>query len=619
MVNSIRFSGIASGMDTQSIVDSMMKAQRIPLDKIHQKKQLLEWKRDDYRNVNLMLKELDDFTFNGIFRQANLLKKSVSSSNTEFVTANASPNAANVNYTIKDVKLATAARQQGQNISSSKLDPDKSLRSQQNIFSSTSSIDWQEETKTETLKVPEGSNGEFQLSKKEISITAGANISVGGQDFTVRTDAITDGNPLKENEVYVNQTTGKVKFGAELAAGTTFDVSYTNHYLEFDIKTYNEQGEAQYKNFKFDGSTSLNNMFNTINKSTAGVNMFYDSSSDQVSAMRTETGEFNKNGNEIEFLNVIKDSNGDPTRSSSSFFNNVLGLGNDIAGTGTDAEFSINGLNTTRKSNTFTLDGVTFTLKKDSVVNGVSTGESATINIQSDTDSIMTTIKDFVNKYNEIIGKVNGELTEERYRDYSPLTDEEKEALSEKEVEKWEDQARSGMLRRDSILSGALDQMRNNMYSEVTVSDSNGMNSNYNQLAEIGITTTRNYLDRGKLEIDEEKLKAAIEDDPEAVYQLFMADGNTSSEKGLARRLRDSISSTIQTVEQRAGNSYKTPQSYTMGKQLLDYEEQIDRFETKLVTIEDRYWKQFNAMEKAMQNLNNQSNQLLSYLGMGNQ
>lgn len=616
MVNSIKFSGIASGLDTQSIVDSMMKAQRIPLDKIHQKKQLLEWKRDDYRDVNLMLKEMDDFIFNGVYRQANLLKKNVTSSNSDFVSATAGPNAANVNYKIDNVTLATAARQQSGEISkasNTKLDSAKSIRSQQTVFKN-GGFDWVDETKNQSLTVPEGSNGEFQLSKTDITIEAS---SING--FTVRKEAITEDEPLGANEVFVDEHTGKIKFGSNFtaAAGSTIDIEYKSYYMEFEVKTYNENGDAQYKNFKFDGSTSLNNMFSAINKSAAGINLFYDSGSDKVVAMRTETGEFNKAGQEIEFKKVTRDENGDIlSEADSGFFKDVLGLGTDIAGTGSDAKFSINGLETSRKSNTFTLDGVTFTLKKNSVGG---TGESATINIQSDTDSIVNTVKDFVNKYNEIIGKINGKLTEERHTNYSPLTEDEKASLSEKEIEKWEALSRSGMLRRDPILSSALDRMRSTLYAEVVSNDVTRTNPNYNQLAEIGVTTTKNYLDRGKLEIDEDKLKAAIENDPEAVYQLFMADGSTSAEKGLARRLRETISSTVKNIEDRAGNNFKSTHSYTMGKQLLDFDKQIDRFEDKLATAEERYWKQFTAMEKAMQNLNNQSNQLLAQLGLGNQ
>lgn len=709
MVSSIRFSGIASGMDTQSIVDSLMKAERIPLDKISQKKQVLEWKRDDYRNVNLMLNELDTFVFDGIFKKANLGKRTATTSNSELVTAVASASASNVSYKIDNVELATAARQQSvagiSGSSESKIDSTKSLWSQKDKFLQeqvneqlnlsdgkreftlskavtsnltvtmggtavpvanqfppqsgevfidhengkiilgdgftdgqlidvsykTSNFQWQKETINDPFTASEGQK-EFTLSKKAFSSDS-MKVKVGDVSYTVTTNEaeLNSGG----NKVLLDESTGKLKFGTAIEKGKSVEVSYQNNFIDFEVKTYNEAGKPQYKYIKIDGNTSLDNMLSTINSSNAGINMFYDSGTDKIVATRTATGDFNvksdgNSGNEIEFLSVPRDPSGkilkddkgniihDENREKKdSFFNNVLGLGQDIDGTGTDASFRINGLETKRKSNTFTLSGVTFTLNKNSIKDADGNSEASTVNIQTDTESITKTVTDFVNKYNEIIGKINGKLTEERYSSYSPLTDEEKEALSEDEVKKWEEKAKSGLLRRDSILSGALDKMRSTLYAEVSSTDGTLVNPNYNQLAEIGITTSKNYQDRGKLEIDTDKLKAAIEADPDAVYQLFMADGETSSEKGLARRLRESISSTVKSIEERAGNSFKTAHSYTMGKQLLDFEDQIDRYEDRLASAEDRYWNQFNAMEKAMQNLNSQSNMLMSYLGMG--
>lgn len=100
---------------------------------------------------------------------------------------------------------------------------------------------------------------------------------------------------------------------------------------------------------------------------------------------------------------------------------------------------------------------------------------------------------------------------------------------------------------------------------------------------------------------------------------MFMADGPTYAEQGLARRVRDTLSNTVKKIEERAGNAFKTEDNYTLGKQLGRVKDDISRLENRLKMVENRYWSQFNAMEKAMQNLNNQSNMLLSYLGMGAQ
>jgi flagellar hook-associated protein 2 len=603
-MDSIRFSGLASGMDTQSIVESMMRAERMPLDRVKQNKQVLEWQRDDYRNMNKLLKEFNDFIFDGIFRQSKMLTRSATSSNSDFVSATAGPNAGNVSYDIKDVTLATAARVQSASKVSkdqtNKLDPTKSIWSQRDKLTGVAFIEDTQST-TNKFTVPKGGTAEFQLTKGAISDLPDK-ISVGTSEYTVRV-GMEKPSDLQANEVFINEDTGRITFGEKLAEDASFEVSFKQNYLEFNVETYNEDGSVNTRdgNFKISGSTSLNNMFTEINKSNVGINIFYDSGSDQVVAQRKDTGDLSKNGTSIKF-----------TGGSASFFSDALGLKTEEAGT--DAKFTMNGLTTTRKSNTFTMNDVTFTLKKNSTA-----GETSSINVKTDTDEIFKTIKDFIDKYNEVIGKVNGELTEDRYKAFTPLTDEQRAAMKDKEIEQWEEKAKSGMLRRDSLLTTGLANMRTDLYAEVTANATTLTDKKYNQLAEIGIKTTKDYLERGKLEIDETKLKAAIEDNPEAVYQLFMADGTGHAEQGLARRLRTSITNTMEKIEEKAGNTFKTEHNYAMGKDLLRMNSDIDRWEERLKMKEQRYWNQFNAMEKAMQKMNDQSNQLLAQLGAGSQ
>ncbi|PLS17896.1 flagellar hook protein FliD [Bacillus sp. M6-12] len=635
MVESIRFSGMASGMDTQSIVDSLMKAERMPLDRIKQKKQVLEWQRDDYREMNKLLKGFDTYIFDNIYKQSKMLTRSATSSNTDFVTATASAEAGNVSYKIENVTLATAARRQsasgiskdanidGTVTTTEKIDPTKSLWSQKGKFANSITFVEDAEFTNNSFTVPKGGATEFQLTKGAISQLPAAidvnNVSYSVVDGAMPTPPPSDG----VKRVYINSDTGKMVFSEQLPEDKTFSVSFKQNNLVFDIKTFNESGSPQYKNFKIDGTNSLNKMFSTINSADAGVNLFYDTSSDKVVAMRTETGKFNTavSGKEMGFVDVTRATNGSITENgNNTFFTSVLGLSDTVEVPGSDAKFTINGLETTRKSNTFTMNDVTFTLKK------ASTTDSATINVKTDTDSIVKTIKDFVDKYNELIGKINGELTEERFTTFTPLSDEQKAGMKEKEIEQWEEKAKSGMLRRDMLLTGGLSKMRMDLYSEVTSNAVTLTDKKYNQLSEIGIKTTKDHLERGKLELDEDKLKAAIEDNPEAVYQLFMADGTVGpdgkpvyAERGLARKLRDSIAETMGKIETKAGNTFKTEHNYSMGKDLLRMKEDITTFEDRLRLREKRYWDQFNAMESAMQKLNNQSSQLMAQLGAGSQ
>ncbi|AWO74749.1 MULTISPECIES: flagellar hook-associated protein 2 [Geobacillus] len=499
MANTLRISGLASGMDIDKIVSDLMKAERMPLDKLKQKKQLLEWQRDDYRSMNTLLQGLDDYLFSNITLQSSMFKKNVSSSNESVVTATAGSSAANVAAAIQVNQVATSA--------------------------------------------------------------------VWLSDATKRVD--------------------KASFSVDA------DVTLT-------INVTNGDGSTKQATITVKQGTTLDGLIAQLNNNAdLGVSAFYDEQTGRVSIMKKETGG--------RASLVLAD------QATVDFFAQ-LGFTNTAAGqeltgktAGKDADITINGLRTTRSSNTFTINGVTYTVK--------GTG-TATVSVETDVDAMFNAIKGFVDKYNDTIDKINAKLKEERYRDYPPLTDEQKEAMTEKQIELWEEKARSGMLRGDSILSSALSQMRMNVYTKV---EGANIPSGFSQLAQIGITTSSNYLDGGKLIIDETKLREKIKENPDAVYQLFNQDGATDAEKGIARRLRDTIKATIGKIEQKAGKTIWTNQQFAIGRDLIEINDQIDRFEDRLKQIEDRYYRQFTAMEEAIQRANQQSMYLMNAFGGGMQ
>ncbi|EOW8912871.1 flagellar filament capping protein FliD, partial [Listeria monocytogenes] len=190
-----------------------------------------------------------------------------------------------------------------------------------------------------------------------------------------------------------------------------------------------------------------------------------------------------------------------------------------------------------------TMNGVTFTLKKEF------NDSPATLSISNDSNQVYENIKSFVDKYNELIEKINSKVSEEKYRSYSPLTDEQREQLSDTQQELWEEKAKSGTLRRDPILTSVLSSMRSDFYQPVVNSNVDPL---FKQLATIGITTTNNYLEGGKLEINEAKLKEAINNNPESVEALFNSDSANYGEKGIIYRLSDSVNSAMDKLKEKA-------------------------------------------------------------------
>lgn len=280
-----------------------------------------------------------------------------------------------------------------------------------------------------------------------------------------------------------------------------------------------------------------------------------------------------------------------------------------VADNGQNARFTLNGLaDMERTSNTFTVNDMTYTLKK-------TTSSPVSLTTSTDTDKIYDSVTSFVDNYNKVIASINDKISEERYRDYPPLTDKQREELSDHEIELWNEKSKSGMLRGDAILSSGLNQMRTDLYDKVEGDD---VADDVNQLSQIGIVTSSNYQDNGKLVIeDSEKLRRAIKDHPQTVSALFTQQGDTTEAKGIAERLSDTISDTMTRIENKAGNAYDTTESYRMGRQLNRNETRIDDFNDRLTNLEDRYYRQFTRMEQAIQKANQQSAYITNAFSQG--
>jgi flagellar hook-associated protein 2 len=686
MTSPIRISGFASGMDIDSMVSSLMKAERLPLDKLKQNKQTLEWQRDDYRSMNTLLLGFRSEVFNMRLSSAYRTKNTSSSDDTK-VSATALTSAGAASYTITEVRnLASAATKVGNTISgSTKIDPTKSLYMNQSNYQQSSAFNWKSgsvESASITVTDPANINVFSSGNPNGLSVIDLANttVKVNGTTFTY------SATPTNPNEFSVDST-GKLTFSSAIAAGASINVNYiadkkvdtipasttatktiqltkgsiidssaaislnnndtgvtqylsinttitdsTNpnirqlfdtgngnavvgtidlntgkmtmtddvvntevtatyrqNYTSFGMTTTTSKGTIK-QNFNIQGSESLNQVFQKLNDSNLGVSAFYDSFSDKVSITRLETGDYNTSGVEMD--------------TSDSFLSTILGLSTAEAG-GNNAQFTINGLYTERKTNTFDMNGVSFTLKQKFTTSD----PSVTIGVSNNVDGTVDTIKKFVDKYNELIGKIQEKIQETRYKDYSPLTDDQMKELSDTQQEQWTDKAKSGLLRRDTILSGILDKMRSNFSTQVSNSN---ITSKYKSLSDLGITTSANYLDGGKLYIDEAKLRKALQDDPNAGEKLFTSTGSTSNEQGIAVRLYETINTGMDKIKQRAGNSYSTNQQFTLGKSLNDLSDRISAFEDRMQKVEDRYYRQFTAMEQAMNKANGQSASLMS-------
>ncbi|GFN32653.1 flagellar filament capping protein FliD [Paenibacillus xylaniclasticus] len=238
-----------------------------------------------------------------------------------------------------------------------------------------------------------------------------------------------------------------------------------------------------------------------------------------------------------------------------------------------------------------------------------SDGNGGTVRLS--TDEIIAKVKDFVGKYNELVTAVNGDLTEKADRNYTPLTSDQKSAMKDSDIATWEAKAKEGMLRNDSTLRKVLTDLRG-----ITSSVVDGVDSSYDTLSEIGITTNKFVIggstENGKLTIDENKLRAAIEANPDAVVSLFTQQGDGDS-KGLIQRVYESMNTAITQISRKINGGVGAAPS--LNKQISDIEKRINQMNDRLYRREDYYYQMFSSMESAVSKGNSTLSWLMQQFG----
>jgi flagellar hook-associated protein 2 len=426
-------------------------------------------------------------------------------------------------------------------------------------------------------------------SQSGVTATATTSASDGTYDINVKQLASSAIN-VSTGEIGIDPNKTFISQGIDIEPG------------EFEFYTFNENGEQNPAHkFTVSEDDTLNDVLSRINSDDNNVRAFYDEGTDKVIMETTRTGKYNTTeGDNKEFAGAEIGFN------NNSFFTDVLQLDDNEETGGDNAQFIYNNseLVMESKTNSYQLNGINFQFTN--VTEG-----NAKITVVNDTEASFDRIMAFVDKYNEVVETLNESQREERHRDYPPLTDEQKEEMSEKEIELWEERAQSGILKGESVISGGLFNMRQSWYSSVETG------GEFTSLTQIGISTSSNYMDGGKLIVDEGKLREALQQNPDDVQKLF-SNSEEEASRGLVNRLEDALDTTMAQIGERAGNSNSPSlENYTLGKRMKDLNDRISAFEQRLVQVETRYWNQFTAMESAISRMNQQSAQLMSQFGGG--
>lgn len=672
----LRMSGLISGMDTESIVKELMKAQRLKTTKIENKITTLEWKQEKWKTLNTKIYGFYTGQLAKIRMQGSFDTKKASSSNEAKLEIQASNTAPQGTHRVKILSQASAqfvtGSILGKDINNKDITAATKLvdlgfdategttitieagekKATLDIGASTTVWDLTQACKKVGLNASYDTNQKrFFISSAEsgnknaFSITTSSTeyaqdrniirnyINYGAMSTEQKTavdqallayidPVLTEGDrdALKEDILTPAHTLVRNKFIEDykknpdnIAAVTASERERLEAELA-DGETLNEDvlKAAVNKKLAEDAVKAADEAYKSWEAGTAdGTNVFQAAEDDLdglLSNYLTDSGSEPTQTNSLSLLGIseiTRTENEDGTYSVSADPHVVLIQPQ-------DAKIIYNGAEIQSSSNVININGVTLTLKgvSDGLDNEVTTDDEViSLSISNDTEAVYDMIKDFVKGYNELLKEMNEAYNAETARGYDPLTDEERETMTDDQIEKWEDKIKTSLLRRDNTLSSIISSMRTAFSKSIT------LDGKSYSLTSFGIMST-NYTEKGLLHINgdsedasvaakQDELMKALNEDPEKVMEVFT-------------QLSGDLYKTM--TEQMRSTPLRSALTFYNDKEIKDtmddYKEDLRLLEDKLLDIENRYYKQFAAMEAAMSKLNSQSSSLASMLGM---
>lgn len=660
----IRLGGLVTGIDTESIIKASLQPIQQRIDRQSQLAEIVEYRKQEYMSFNTKLLTLRTKSLD-LKLESTFTSKEAVSSDESVLTATASADAKNGVYDIKVNSLATRVA----------VNSTAALGSSGDATSIATQFGLDESAVVSfTLKGSEGevtlrsAAGDFSMddliqgiNDAEIGVTAWydegtdrvyMNSSTYGTDATlsVKQDGVegtgqgflTDILKLDFDYTSVNYNDGVNDFrrisNSEAIATTNPPASTTLASFYGSGETvpttvyFTLQGYLGSADYALGTTTTLSGLAAAINADTAttGLTAAYDEG----------TGSFTLTGaedpaNPGSALVAIR---GDYTSADQrlGFLGDKLKLSMDSV-SGSGAEIEYNGTPLTMDSNEFTLNDINYSLINSSG------GDIVRVTVSADTDKAVEKITAFVEAYNEIVDYCYTKLNESKYKDSSdkyaefmPLTDEQREAMTETEIELWDAKWKQGQMANESLLRSVYNSLRHIASDMITdkgtaenIADSSSLVSTvlYRSLSAIGITTPeyeQGSSDNGKLQIDENALREALETDAESVCKLFTLtqtvshDGTTTEyDVGLGLRFYEEIDTSISLIGAKAGWGNSTYDTSYMQKELYRYAEKIYDLQVYYDEQETTLWNRYASLETAIAQLQAQSASFAAKMGTG--
>lgn len=654
----IGLSGMISGLDTDSIVKAMVSGQQLKATKIENKITLNKWTTDAWSGLNTKIYSFYTKFASKLRLQSSYMTRTAKSSNESAATVTAGSTAAIGTHTLQIKQLASSQYVTGaqlKNADGSKKNYTKNTKLTEmegmaegatltisgkkevefTVESGSTINDFLEACKDAGLNANFDTNQQrFFISSQEsgeankFQITADGK-NVLGMDQVISRVAVdylnTEEKALYDAAVSTLSKAAKENRDDIVAAvaavqSDEFNVATASGVAKavYDLKTLAKDSRAAQMADEMVADDGLTEAEAAAKKEEI-QKLIQDASLeiDPDKYTEAEINKINKNRTTLDNveINLYKYMNRlgseDMAAETVTASLNALGLGdNKTEVAASDAVFVLDGAEMTEASNNFTVNGITFNLSNTTLDKTTGEYESVQITIGKDGNSTYDLVKEAITEYNKLIEEMNKLYNADSARGYDPLTDEQKEAMTEDDIKNWEDKIKGSLLRRDNTLGTLLSGMRSALASTYKDEETGKTYS----LSSYGIVTG-NYTENGKLHIygDEDdatyatytdRLKVALEEDPDQVMETLTHVFGKLYETMTEKCAKTEISSAL---------TFYNDKQYT--SLLKDYEDDLDIMEDRIKELEDKYYKQFTAMETAMSKLQSQQNSLASLLG----
>ena len=686
----MRVTGMMSGLDTETIIQELVSAKKIKVDKLKKEQTRLEWKQDVWKELNSKIYKLYTGTLDNLVYQSSYMKKRTNVSNSNLVSVSTKDNAMDSVQELEINKMAKAGYLTGGTIT------DKDGK---RVTSGSKLVD--------TLGIAAGSKLEIAVGNKKVDITVDENMTINNlvdklqsagvkanfdatnqrlyigstgtgkaKDFTITASNGDGADALKKLGLAVYDDDAKAAYQkyADLASDPAKRGEAVQARIEALIKSYTAERDSLVK--RVENLTKNQESLTEAYKKEFGESVDITDDTDRknrIDSLKADVEQWKKDleaenspltdadkealkekivkaESELSYLEgydtnkkALEESNARITELNSADYLNVDADGKagtpgakltqeaddyvqgkidqalaELAGwdtnkgnatkiAGQDAEILLNGAIYTSDKNTFEVNGLTITCK------GEPNGEKITLTTENDVSGIYDMIKNFIKEYSSVINEMDKLYNAESAKGYEPLTDEEKDSMSDTEVEKWEKKIKDSLLRRDSTLSSVSSAMKQIMLSGFSV---NGKNM---YLSDFGIETLGyfNAADNEKNayhingDEDEDLLKNKdntlmdmIQTDPDSVISFF-----TQLSQSLHGKMNDLMGRTDYSSINTVYDDKKMKEDYD------SYKSKIADAEKKLQAYEDKWYKKFSAMETALAKMQSNANAVTSLLG----